>query len=196
VNLDVSNSSIQNKEKTSSSSKKQKDSNTKTKKKNQEPKDESTFIVDLNNLDRNPKTTLMVRNIPNKYDLPMLLEAIEKHHKGKFDFLYLPIDPRNKCNVGYAFINFIDTRYIHDFYLEFNNQRWGRFNSEKVCEITYGRIQGKKALMHHFQYSNVMNQQDKKLKPYIPPDNELLNYNSKRIRELVTKQRLESAGEK
>jgi len=75
--------------------------------------------------------------------------------------------------VGYAFINFIDTKYIRDFYTEFNNKKWERFNSEKVlyplldnsnlqpqvCEIKYARIQGKKALMHHFQYSNVMNQQ-------------------------------------
>jgi len=36
----------------------------------------------------------MVKNIPNKYDLPMMIQAIEKNHKGKFDFLYLPIDPR------------------------------------------------------------------------------------------------------
>lgn len=208
VNLDVSNSSIQNQSQSqnqsqtqpqekNSSSKKQNNSSSKSKKKNQEPKDESNYIIDLNNIDRNTKTTLMVKNIPNKYDLSMILEAFKKNHKGKFDFLYLPIDPRNKCNVGYAFINFIDTRYIRDFYTEFNNQKWERFNSEKICEIKYGRIQGKKNLIHHFQYSNVMNQQDKNLRPYITPEAELLNFpnNNRRIRDLVTRQKLESAGE-
>jgi len=113
----------------------------------------------------------MIKNIPNKYDLELILEEINVNHKGKFDFFYLPIDPRvflsfncclifkNKCNVGYAFVNFIDRNYIIDFYNEFNNTKWKRFNSEKICDIKYARIQGKKALMYHFQYSNVMNQQ-------------------------------------
>jgi len=88
------------------------------------------------------RTTLMVKNIPNKYDQEMLLEAINKHHEGAFDFFYLPIDFRNKCNVGYAFINFIDPKSIAAFHEEFNNKKWEKFNSEKVCKLTYARIQG------------------------------------------------------
>ena len=34
----------------------------------------------------------MIRNIPNKYDLPLINQTIEKNHKGKYDFFYLPID--------------------------------------------------------------------------------------------------------
>lgn len=61
--------------------------------------------------------------------------------QGKYDFFYLPIDFKNKCNVGYAFINFIDYRAIIPFFKEFNGQRWKNFNSEKVCAISYARIQ-------------------------------------------------------
>jgi hypothetical protein len=43
--------------------------------------------------------------------------------------------------VGYAFINFIDYRAIVSFFKEFNGQRWKNFNSEKVCAISYARIQ-------------------------------------------------------
>jgi hypothetical protein len=180
----------------SSAQKEGKSAGPKNKKKNQEPKDHTQFEVDLHRVEINPRTTLMVKNIPNKYDLPLMLQTIEKNHKGKFDFFYLPIDPRNKCNVGYAFINFADPRAIKEFYTEFNGKRWEKFNSEKICDIKYARIQGKKALMHHFQYSNVMNQQDKKLRPYIPQEFEMMN--NQKIKDLVTKQRVkdESYGSK
>ena len=92
----------------------------------------------------------MVRNIPNKYSQKLLLEAIEQNHEGKIDLLYLPIDFKNKCNVGYAFVNFISPSSIPAFYAEFNHRLWDRFNSNKVCEITYARIQSKVALIKHF----------------------------------------------
>lgn len=57
---------------------------------------------------------------------------------------------QNKCNVGYAFINFVDPVYILQFYEEFNGKKWKKFNSEKICQLTYGRIQGKNALKEHF----------------------------------------------
>jgi len=109
----------------------------------------------------------MIKNIPNKYDQPLLLQTINKNHHDKFDFFYLPIDFKNKCNVGYAFINFIDPEYIREFYEEFDGKKWTKFNSEKICKLKYGRIQGLNSLIQHFEASSVMNQQDKKLKPLI-----------------------------
>jgi protein phosphatase 1 regulatory subunit 42 len=112
------------------------------------------------------RTTLMIKNIPNKYDQEMLLTTIDRKYKGTYDFFYLPIDFKNKCNVGYAFINFMDPHTIAPFYEDFNNKKWEKFNSEKVCKITYARIQGKAALIDHFRNSSLM-YEDAKCRPLI-----------------------------
>eukprot|EP01130_Rhizamoeba_saxonica_P018468 TRINITY_DN9258_c0_g1_i1.p1 TRINITY_DN9258_c0_g1~~TRINITY_DN9258_c0_g1_i1.p1 ORF type:complete len:237 (+),score=30.30 TRINITY_DN9258_c0_g1_i1:728-1438(+) len=112
------------------------------------------------------RTTLMIRNIPNKYTREMILSDINVNCKKKYDFFYLPIDFKNKCNVGYAFINFISHESVPKFYEEFNERRWDKFNSEKVCQITYGRIQGKSALIEHFQNSSLL-QEDPSCQPLI-----------------------------
>lgn len=99
------------------------------------------------------RATIMIKNIPNKYNQEMLLRKINTSFQGMYDFLYLPIDFKNKCNLGYAFVNFTDSKSAADFYEAFHNQRWSEFNSKKVCEITYGRVQGIKNLVQHFKNS-------------------------------------------
>ncbi|XP_048445261.1 protein MEI2-like 1 isoform X2 [Pyrus x bretschneideri] len=112
------------------------------------------------------RTTLMIKNIPNKYTSKMLLAAIDEQCRGIYDFLYLPIDFKNKCNVGYAFINMIDPHQIVPFYKAFNGKKWEKFNSEKVASLAYARIQGKAALIAHFQNSSLMNE-DKRCRPIL-----------------------------
>jgi len=82
----------------------------------------------------------MIKNIPNKYTETLLIQSLDRNFSGLYDFLYLPIDFKNKCNMGYAFINFIDSIYIPEFFDQFDSQKWQIFNSEKICKITYGRI--------------------------------------------------------
>ncbi|GAU28729.1 hypothetical protein TSUD_372360 [Trifolium subterraneum] len=40
----------------------------------------------------------------------------------------------------------------------FNGKKWEKFNSEKVASLAYARIQGKAALVMHFQNSSLMNE--------------------------------------
>ncbi|XP_006360001.1 protein MEI2-like 2 [Solanum tuberosum] len=112
------------------------------------------------------RTTLMIKNIPNKYTSKMLLAAIDESHKSTYDFIYLPIDFKNKCNVGYAFINMVSPAHIVSFYEAFNGKKWEKFNSEKVASLAYARIQGKVALVTHFQNSSLMNE-DKRCRPIL-----------------------------
>ncbi|CAN6251402.1 unnamed protein product [Urochloa humidicola] len=115
---------------------------------------------------KDTRTTLMIKNIPNKYTSKMLLDVIDETHDGAYDFFYLPIDFKNKCNVGYGFINMTAPAYIVSFYKAFTGRKWEKFNSEKVVSLAYARIQGKSALINHFQNSSLMNE-DKRCRPML-----------------------------
>ncbi|KAJ9272213.1 hypothetical protein DTO212C5_1718 [Paecilomyces variotii] len=83
------------------------------------------------------RTTIMLRNIPNKIDQAILKEIVDETSRGKYDFMYLRIDFANNCNVGYAFINFEDPIDIIDFVNARSGRNWNCFNSDKVAEISY-----------------------------------------------------------
>jgi hypothetical protein len=90
----------------------------------------------------------------------MLLEEVNVNHEGTYDFFYLPIDFKNRCNVGYAFVNFIEPAHVISFVEEFHGQRWKSFNSGKVCAVTYARIQGQAAMISRFQNSSLLEKED------------------------------------
>ncbi|KAB8253957.1 meiosis protein MEI2 [Aspergillus pseudonomiae] len=96
------------------------------------------------------RTTIMLRNIPNKIDQTMLKAIVDETSRGKYDFMYLRIDFANNCNVGYAFINF------EDFVNVRAGRTWNCFNSDKVAEVSYATIQGKDCLVQKFRNSSVM----------------------------------------
>ncbi|KAF9940805.1 hypothetical protein BGZ65_006093 [Modicella reniformis] len=110
-------------------------------------------LGDNQQVDADTRTTFMIRHIPNKYTQPMLLEWINETHFGRFDFLYLRMDFKNRCNVGYAFINFINTDVAMSFKKQHVGKRWSRFNSDKKCELSYAAIQGRHALIERFRNS-------------------------------------------
>ncbi|KAJ3029164.1 hypothetical protein HDV00_009710 [Rhizophlyctis rosea] len=102
------------------------------------------------------RTTFMIRNIPNKYTQQMLIEFLNETHKGQYNFLYLRMDFKNHCNVGYAFINFVGPSAIISFIERAVGKRWAKFNSDKICLLSYANIQGKEALIEKFRNSSVM----------------------------------------
>ena len=100
--------------------------------------------------------TLMLRNIPNKYTQGMVLHALRNDgFYGSFDFFYLPIDFRNRCNVGYAFINFKSGFDAERFRLMYDGRKLGAFNSTKVCQVSPARVQGLVANVEHYRNSPV-----------------------------------------
>ncbi|XP_057469321.1 protein terminal ear1 homolog [Actinidia eriantha] len=121
------------------------------------------------------RTTVMIRNIPNQYRRHMLLGFLDKlcevqNHKAdqephqlrfEYDFVYLPMDFGSGDNLGYAFVNFtsaIAATRIRKLLFRykwgvFEDSNGGRCHSNKICETTWARIQGKVELVKHFRSS-------------------------------------------
>mmetsp|Transcript_59785 Transcript_59785/g.153991 ORF Transcript_59785/g.153991 Transcript_59785/m.153991 type:complete len:660 (+) Transcript_59785:175-2154(+) len=103
----------------------------------------------------NGYTTVMLRNIPNRYTRDMLAERLDETHKGQYDFVYLPIDFNSKCNIGYSFINFRSAEAAVAFMQEFHGKRTKSvlpgFSSAKVVEVSYARVQGRDANMDNLK---------------------------------------------
>ena len=104
------------------------------------------------------RCTIMIKNIPNKFNKDLLLTIINQNFKGTYDLFILPTDINKYKNFGYSFINFTSSYYIPYFYFMFNGKMWSNTNSKKVCELTYSKVQGKKNLLGHYPskiiYSN------------------------------------------
>ncbi|XP_013637201.1 protein MEI2-like 2 isoform X1 [Brassica napus] len=102
------------------------------------------------------RTTLIIKNIPNKYTYMMLVAEIDEKHKGDYDFLCLPIEFKNNCNMGYAFVNMVSPLHIVPFQQTFSGKVWENFNSGKVASLAYAEIQGKSALASYMQNPSPM----------------------------------------
>ena len=96
------------------------------------------------------RTTVMIKNIPNKFKQDLLLRIIDQNFKGTYDLFILPTDANKFKNFGYCFINFTSSYYIPYFYFMFNGKMWSSTNSKKVCELTYSKVQGKINLLTHY----------------------------------------------
>lgn len=93
-------------------------------------------------------TTVMLRNIPNKYTRQMLIDQLHRAgFRGDIDYLYLPTDFANRCNVGYCFVNFRDSSARARFVTAFDGVAAQSclpgFNSYKVCQVTRAKWQGR-----------------------------------------------------
>ena len=110
-------------------------------------------------------TTVMLRNIPNKYTQTSLLEAIDSRgFRGLYNFFYLPVDFKNGCNMGYAFINFVNHDAADMFMSAFKGYQLPA-KSTKVCDVCWARVQGFKANIEHYRNSPVNDLPDPEYRP-------------------------------
>ena len=115
---------------------------------NKDNVDSPKNIIHIENIlkSKDKRTTLIIRNIPNRYTITLLLQEINKNYYRKYDVVYLPQDFINNSNLGFGFINFLDHMYLVMFYEEFVGKKWNCFNSNKRCQLAYSKYQGKNEL--------------------------------------------------
>jgi len=112
-------------------------------------------------------TTVMLRNIPNKYTQSTLLQAIdEKGFRGLYNFFYLPVDYKNSCGMGYAFLNFVDHTAALKFMTTFKGYQLPA-KSTKICDVCWARVQGLKANVEHYRNSPVNDIPDPEYRPLL-----------------------------
>ena len=99
-------------------------------------------------LGKETRTTVMIRNIPIKYNDKALENELEPF-EGKYDCLYMPFDYENGGNKGYAFVNLTSPYHVLLFYEFFNNKCWLYFESKKICELNYANFQGIEEIKKH-----------------------------------------------
>lgn len=123
-------------------------------------------------------TTVMMRNLPNKYTQQMLLEELQDggfRLQNDIDFFYLPMDHSNAANLGYCFINFVETALANAFASAFQGKKMRRFNSSKTVVVMPASIQGFDRNYAYYASTRVAQAEDPQYRPLFlrsPPVNQ------------------------
>ncbi|KAM3376956.1 protein MEI2-like 6 [Capsicum galapagoense] len=122
--------------------------------------------INLRNKNNTSTSTVMIKNIPYHYSREMLMQFLDEHcylenqktrdSNGEkivfaYDFLYLPMDFKNKRSKGYAFVNFTDHRTVRKFFWAFNDKLNVFPGSARRVEVVTAKIQGKEGLVNRFK---------------------------------------------
>jgi hypothetical protein len=89
----------------------------------------------------------MINNLPVKFCTQRnLLKLLGKKARGTFNYLSCPNASKVGVPSGFAFVNMISPAFILPLFLELHLVSWNSYlpncNSDKVCEIIYGNVQG------------------------------------------------------
>jgi hypothetical protein len=114
-------------------------------------KEISKNIINLESIlkGKDKRTTLIIRNIPIRYSISILIKELNNKFYRKFDVVYLPQDYTNNFNLGFGFINFIEPYHLISFCEKYEGKKWNCFHSNKRCQLAYSKYQGKNDLLKY-----------------------------------------------
>lgn len=101
-------------------------------------------------------TTMMIRNVPYRYEQQELLEELEEFgFEGTFDFFFVPKDFGSMRTMGYAFINFIDVGSAMRCQKELEGYMFTKHQQtrKKVATVSVAHLQGLQANIDHYEQS-------------------------------------------
>jgi hypothetical protein len=118
----------------------------KGKQKNAIAPQEATDLVGGENVMSTPDggmTTAMIRHIACRYTqddiAPFLNEA---GFAGKYNWIYLPLNPQKTANLGYVFVNFVSQQNLDECRDLLDNQVFGPSQTTKRCQVSVALLQG------------------------------------------------------
>jgi len=105
-----------------------------------------------------PRTTLMLTNLPADYSRERLIALLNNHaFAGQYDFVFLPIDFKTHKNQGMAFVNLVNGMIVPRFWKAFDG--FGATEEDAGIKVAFSNLQGhvenvelhmNSALMHEF----------------------------------------------
>ena len=124
------------------------------------------FSINLMDIRTNKerRTTIRILNIPKYFQPQDLAQKIDEkfgissqRENRIYDYIYMPFNKRKLSkglvNGGMAFINFVHPKHIIKFYSFFQGKHLKSKTSQKVCLITFAKIQGMN-LLKDFEKEN------------------------------------------
>jgi RNA recognition motif-containing protein len=106
------------------------------------------------------QTTVTLMNLPNNAKRAYLLRLLDRAgFRGRYDFVYLPMDFRKDANLGYAYVNFVspeDAALCKEFFDGF--QGWRGFASRKICQVCPADYQGLQCNVEWYRNRPVMHE--------------------------------------
>jgi hypothetical protein len=119
-----------------------------------------------NDMEPEQYTTVMVRNIPCKYNQLQMIEEVSQVNPN-FNFLYVPParTVRVEKNLGYSFVNFNTPQDAQQFMDVFAGHEFSLYkNSPKKAIVSYADLQGFEENINFFKKSKVSKT---KFRPFI-----------------------------
>ena len=112
------------------------------------------------------RTTILIKNIPKnmtKNQLKMLIEKI-----ANINYIYIPLFMLTSDNLRCAYVNVVNSKSIIDIYLKMTKMKFGYDNPNTKIEISYSKLQGRKALIDYFQQErNIFKNNNSKMNNYV-----------------------------
>lgn len=103
-------------------------------------------------------TTAMIRNVPNQLNRKQFVERLDQlGFVGMYDFVYVPIDRATRMNVGYAFVNFVNSECFRLCQINLQGKKFldkeegDKRRSGKPIIVSAAHVQGLENNERHFK---------------------------------------------